>query len=126
MQPIIEAVGFDCALRIASHFGGTRVLVSSDPAARDPLAAVIGIEAARALAAAIGAGAFEVPRCTAWLIARRNEEIVARELGGESHAELALRFSLTERHIRNIINEGNLPDCAPHKDLFTNESPASP
>lgn len=125
MQPIVDALGFDCALRLASHFGGTRVLVSADPSARDPLAVAIGAEAARALAATIGAGSLEVPRCTAWLIARRNEEIVARALGGESQAALALRFSLTERHIRNILAEDAPPVAEPHPDLFT-ERPATP
>lgn len=103
MQPIVEAIGFDAALRLSSHFGGTRVLVLADPHERDNVTRVIGIIAARALVASIGAGVLEIPRCMAWLLARRNEEIIARSLSGETQSDLALRFTLTERQIRNIL-----------------------
>jgi hypothetical protein len=105
MQPVIEAIGFDAAIQLVSHCGGTRVLVSLDPKSSDRIVRAIGLEKACSLASAIGAGALDVPRCLSWLVLRRNEEIVARWDGCETQAELATRFGLTERQIRRIMAE---------------------
>lgn len=103
MQPVLVAIGFDASLRLVSMLGGTRVRILADPPPRDPLAAAIGLDALQQLCQALGEGPLDVPRCETWLINRRNGEICARYLGGESQAELAVRFSLTERHIRRVV-----------------------
>lgn len=105
MQPIIEAVGFDAAVTLVARFGGSRILLAREPGERDNLSLLIGLSAARSLSQALGPGLLEIPRCVSWVIARRDEEIAARHLGGETHAELAIRFNLTERHIRNVLAE---------------------
>jgi hypothetical protein len=105
MQPVIEAIGFDAAIQLVAHCGGTRVLVRLDPDASDRIVRAIGLDKARSLASAIGASALDVPRCVSWLVLRRNEEIVARWDGCETQAELAIRFGLTERQIRRILVE---------------------
>ena len=103
MQPVVEAIGFDAAERLVIDFGGRRLFIAADPDARGKLALSIGLERARELARAIGAGVFEVPRCLGWVNSRRNEEICVRSLGGESHSELARCYGLSERRIRSIL-----------------------
>ena len=103
MEPVIDAIGFDAALRLVTHFGGTRVLIVADPQERDPVSRAVGTDCARRLGVALGAGLLDVPRCMAWMLARRNEEIAARRRAGETQAELALRFGMTERHVRRVL-----------------------
>lgn len=124
MQPIIERLGFDIALRLSSHFGGTRISISESPGADCPVARAVGAPAATALGEMLGTVWLEVPRCVSWLIARRNEEIIARALFGEPTPDLARRYSLTERHIRNILRDDGEPEStpAPQPDLFTEGS----
>lgn len=126
MQPIVDAVGFDAAIAFVSRFGGTRVWLRDAPlpSERCPVVRTVGEAAAVALVRAIGAGTLEVPRCMTWLLARRNEEIVARYDGGESQSELALRFNVTARQVRNILREARLPTLPDiiNRDLFTEET----
>lgn len=124
VMPLVEAVGYDAAIAFVSRFGGTRVWLRIAPAPSEhcPVQRTVGEAAAAALARAIGAGAFDVPRCMTWLLARRNEEIVARYDSGESQNELALRFGITTRQIRSILRAARqappAPPAAPHPQLF--------
>ena len=63
MQPIIEAVGFEAAQALVKTYGGTRAYVALAPRPVDDLVLCIGLGNARALAAAIGPGPLEVPKC---------------------------------------------------------------
>lgn len=132
MHPIVDAIGYDLAIQLVARRGGTRVLVRASPDPRDAVSAAIGHDAAVMLAAAIGAGHLDVPRCLFWILARRNEEILARSAHGETQEELALRFNLTERRIRQIFAEADVPDVPdvpiddlPQPDLFSAEEGAS-
>lgn len=105
MQPIIEAIGYDGALALVRYCGGCRVHLPKVIRANHLLVEYMGQELADALHRAIGPGTLEVPRCTTWLVARRNEEIEARNDGGESIDRLARRFGMTRRHIFRILRE---------------------
>lgn len=124
MQPVIDAVGYDAAIAIVSRWGGVTVTLRAQP--HCPIPQVLGVDAARKLESALGPGSLAVPRCMAWLLARRNEEIATRYAYGETQAELALRFGLTDRQIRRIL--GSEPDpavAAPAPDLFRAEEGAA-
>lgn len=113
MQPVVEAIGYDLSVALVTRFGGTTISLRRSPPPDDPVALVIGPQARNALVDRLGCGQFEVPKCTAWLIARRDEEIRLRADAGELQADLARRFHLTERHIRRICNEHDpLPEEA--------------
>ena len=101
MQPIIDAIGFDATITLVAALGGTRVYLSRSP--DSPVARAIGADHHAVLLHEIGAGPLDVPRCLNWVLARRNEEIIARSLAGETQDELARRFRLTDRHIRRIL-----------------------
>lgn len=123
MQPVVSAIGFDAALQLVARCGGIRVLIPAEPNARDVISQAVGVAAAQRLAEHIGHGLLDVPRCLNWLLMRRNEEISARYAHGETQAELALRFSLTERHVRRILAQDGAPPPSPSltPDLFPDE-----
>lgn len=121
MQPVVSAIGFDAALQLVARCGGIRVMIPAEPNARDVISQVVGVAAAQRLAEHIGRGLLDVPRCLNWLLMRRNDEMRARYEHGETQAELALRFSLTERHVRRILLGEDAPSPSPTPDLFPDE-----
>lgn len=101
MQPFIDAIGYDATVSLVAALGGTRIYVSCRP--DSPVSTIIGAEASAQLRRAVGQEAVDLPRCLHWLLARRNEEIVARSMAGETQEELARRFRITERHVRRVL-----------------------
>lgn len=124
MLPIIEAIGWDAAISLVARFGGTTI----SPRASGPIASCIGTDAAQRLSSLIGPGVVYIPRCMSWALARRNEEIVARYAYGETQTELAVRFALTDRHIRSILANGSAatPPAPKGPDLFSATEGAAP
>lgn len=124
MLPIIEAIGWDAAITLVARFGGTTI----SPRASGPIASCIGADAAQRLASIIGPGVIHIPRCMSWALARRNEEIAARYAYGETQAELALRFGMTDRHIRSILANSSAatPPAPTGPDLLGSTEGASP
>lgn len=98
LSPIVEAIGPEAAAILVDRYGGTSI-----SARRPELASVIGPEAAARLAAAFAGERLDIPRARRWLASLRDAEISARHDAGETHAELALRFRLTDRRIRGIL-----------------------
>jgi hypothetical protein len=101
MQPLIDAIGYDATVSLVAALGGTRIYVSCRP--DSPVAAIVGAEASERLRRAVGQEVVDLPRCLHWLLGRRNEEIVARSMAGETQEELARRFRITERHVRRVL-----------------------
>lgn len=123
MQPVIDAIGFDAAVTLVSRFGGVTILMRARD--DDPLTLALGCTDATTLAAALGPGAMYIPRCMHWLLAKRNEEICARYLHGEPQSDLALRYRLSDRHIRNIL-ASEPATGASEADFFGAEEGAQP
>jgi len=61
LQPYVTAIGIEKVVTFPLAFGGSYVYLSENPQPRSPVVAVIGREAAVALAKHIGAGAFQCP-----------------------------------------------------------------
>lgn len=100
---IVDAVGWDAALALIARFGGTTIhLPTSAPGPDHALAWALGLDVARLLCASLGPGPLAVPRAMSWVVAQRSREVVARRQAGETEAEVARRFGLTERHVRRI------------------------
>jgi len=102
-QQIVDAIGYDAAITLIARHGGRSVILHEIPDGRDLVAQAIGQLTAQRLAQYLGAGPLALPRCAAWLVARRNEEVALRAASGETRSELAQRFGLTERHIYSIL-----------------------
>lgn len=106
MGRLADLIGYQAAVALVTVFGGTRAYIRTRKLSRpDPVREAIGEDAYNRLIGAGYRGEIEVPRCQAWIIARRDEAIVIRHQAGEPLADIAAAYKLTLRHVRNIIRE---------------------
>ena len=110
---IIEVIGEAAALQLVERFGGTtvRLPVLRNITADHPLARCIGIELLTVMVKAVGGGRWlYIPRCARGLREARNREIVERYSAGEKVDNLARRYSISDRHIWNILGSTVVDD----------------
>ena len=100
-QDLIEIIGETALLKLESKFGGAYIHIHVEP--RDDLIEAVGRHAADKLSHACGGLDVYVPTIL-WRITR-NEEIVEGKNTGRTITELASKYRLTERNIRNILRE---------------------
>jgi hypothetical protein len=110
-----DLIGTAATLKLVEMFGGTRVFVPANVTAQTGLAHLVGLDNARKLAAVYAGTRLSIPRYRTWLCAARNGEVRQRHRGGETVAQLARAFDLTERHIWNILAAGE-PECSEPPD----------
>jgi len=105
-QALVEGLGWSDADRVIRLLGGTEIYVPARRPAPDHwLSVAVGHDVAQKLAhLAGGEDRFPIPRCHAALLAARDAQI--RAAVGEINRDLALRYGLTERRIREIRNRG--------------------
>lgn len=117
---VVPIIGWDAALELVRTFGGTRVYVpeARHLGAAHNLVEAIGEDAAKQLAKKLPSRLLVIPRGTSLFNARRNEAIRRRFDQGATAPKLALEFHLTERQIRNILNELPGVTAPPQADLF--------
>lgn len=102
LQAIADIIGAAAALKVAERWGGTRLYIPAEPDEDHPLAALIGIEAARALGKTFAGERPEIPKADCWRKAVRNALIKSARATGVSQAALAREHGLTERQVRSI------------------------
>lgn len=99
-----DHINKDAIMRLVAHYGGTRCYIPKVLPETSELAAVIGQDAARALAEVLGGERIEVPKARDFQRAVRNREIIRRHREeGLSYRELARAFDMTERNIGSIL-----------------------
>ncbi len=106
LRDVVELIGLAATLNLVEHFGGLIALyVPREIEPDHPIAAAIGITAARKLAVHYGTDCLRnIPLCVAGLRRIRDAEI-RRRSPGESAASLAREFAITERHVWRILAE---------------------
>lgn len=102
LQEMEQLIGTRATLLLVENYGGVRFYVPQKIRAEHDLAKLIGIEAAEKLAREYGGSTHEIPRALLASIDRRNIEI-KNEYKSLSQRQLALKYKLTERQIRNIV-----------------------
>lgn len=116
LRDIAALIGLPGMLALVEHYGGVRLYV---PVRFDPdhaLVKVLGHGAAAKLIEQYGGlDHFDVPRAVRAIDAVRNAAIRA-EYGELSQGQLARRYRLTERQIRNILAGAEQDDG--QADLF--------
>jgi hypothetical protein len=104
LQEFASLIGLAGTLRIVETYGGVRLYVPKTVDGDHDLARLIGLEAARKLAAEYGGEMhMDIPRAVAATRAAFRASIRADRAAGLTHRELALKYKMTERHIRNIL-----------------------
>lgn len=100
-----EVVGVNNVLKIISKWGGTRVYVPVEIDEQHPIAQLIGLKSAEKLAAYCGGDYLEPPMGLVAKLSVRNAQI-KHESQVLSQSQLARKYHLTIRQIRNIVNDG--------------------
>lgn len=109
LQEMERLIGTKAVLLLVEKYGGVRFYVPQKIRAGHDLAKLIGIEAAEKLARDYGGGTHEIARALLASIDRRNIEI-KNEYKTLSQRQLALKYQLTERQIRNIVTGAGADD----------------
>lgn len=103
-REVIQLIGEEAAAMLAAQYGGTRLYIPATIKPEHDLCQLLGQEAARRLADEFCGMTLEVPRAVISHIGQRNAMILADRAVGMSQRQLAIKYQLTERTIRTIIN----------------------
>lgn len=109
IQEIEQLIGTKATLLLVERFGGIRFYVPQTITSDHELARLIGIDAAQKLTKHYGGGRYEVPRLSQANLDRRNIEI-KNQYRFFSQSQLAVKFGLTQRQVRNIVGTGKNDD----------------
>jgi Mor family transcriptional regulator len=107
IRELVALIGLPATEKLVKRFGGTYVYVPSpDNLAEDhPLAALIGLEAARKVAGRCRNGKLKIALGREAMRRARNAEIVRLYYkGGWTMRDLAREFDLDERQIHTIVH----------------------
>jgi hypothetical protein len=107
---LVDLIGVGPTLALIAARGGTRVQIPRSEAACNGsiLADIVGLDALRAIARGYGGLYIAVPTVRAWRAA------LLLAAGGMSHAEVALRVGLTEKHVQRLASVGYQPMPVTH------------
>lgn len=114
----VGLMGWPAVIALVRVYGGTRIYVPKTVGDNHPLACLIGLTAAQALAAHCGGEEHvDVPRVTRALVALRDRAMAAaREQA--SVAALARQYGMTERGIYKALGRAVDPIHANQDSLF--------
>lgn len=96
---LAEAIGESTALKLATHFGGTRLYVPRQIGDHHPICAALGRDGADRLAAWAGGGNVDVPKQAA----RRARVHQLHSRRSLTVSQIALETSYTERHVYRLL-----------------------
>ena len=104
LQEVAALIGLPATVRLVEAYGGVRLYVPKKFDPDHPIVKLVGHANAALMTNAFGGDEhFDIPRALAATIAVRDHRIRRDRAAGSTHRELALRYHLTERHIRNIL-----------------------
>lgn len=103
-QEIRQFIGDEATAKIVARYGGTIIYIPLKLKCEHPLSQLLGEGAAKRLADEFSGLTVEVPRDLTLQLAQRNNLIQADRDAGMTQSQLALKYRLTQRTIRKIIN----------------------
>jgi len=104
LQEIAQLIGAAATAKLVAGHGGTCLYITIAPKPGQALYQLIGQEDAQKLANEFGGMSVEIPRAVMLHIGQRNALIRADRAAGMSQSQLALKYQLTQRSIRKIVN----------------------
>ena len=102
-------IGLEKTLLLVHHFSGKRLFFPLKPSANHPLEEHLGRSTTERLCAHFGGDRLEVPLWRTVLLPARNRLIRKLSANGESTNQLAMRFGLCMRQVRNICTQKQRP-----------------
>lgn len=99
---ISELIGMAATLKLVAKYGGVRVYVPKTLTQNHDLIAIVGQKQAESLTMRFGGEVLEIPKALLANVALRNVTI-KQEYESLSQRQLALKYHLTERQVRNIL-----------------------
>lgn len=122
---IARVAGEAAALAIARARGGTRVYIPPEPPAEHWMSRLVGVGAARAIAAhlTMGAGGYRVdlPAGPEGHLGKQRAKADALIRAGGSERDIALATGYTERTVRRRKAKLNAPRDTRQRDFFSND-----
>ena len=104
-QEVCQLIGEEAIAKLVAEYGGTRLYLPTMIKPEHPLCHLLGQEIAQKLAGEFSGLSVEIPRAVRLHIGQRNALIFADRALGTSQRKLALKYRMTERNIRNILNQ---------------------
>lgn len=89
---------------VATYGGGAPVYIPSKIKVEHPLAVLLGLDAAQFLAGEYGGLSIGIPRNASLIREKRNILIKNDYSAGMSQGQLAMKYQITTRYIREIVN----------------------
>lgn len=93
---LADHIGADATLRLIEAHGGTRLYVPEKPNQGSPLARLVGLSQARALADRYGGDYIRVPLARNWRVRLYRQR-------GETYPAIARRLGITESQVGKIL-----------------------
>jgi len=104
-QELLNLIGDDAFTRLCTVFGGTKLHISNSERSRKRLNIIVGEENAAKLIFHFDGVALTLPMLSSLEIRKRHQAIIADAKSGMSHRDIAMKYDLTDRQVRRIINE---------------------
>jgi len=102
MRALLGYVGLQHIIAIVESYGGTRLYVPIHPQPGEGLGALIGMDAAKAIASIYGGDVLEVPNLTKVQQRAKHAAVLDSVARGASQRDTARAFGITVRQVRNI------------------------
>lgn len=99
---ICELIGIQATLKLVAKYGGVRLYVPKTLRPDHDLVVIIGRELAEYMEERFGGEVLEIPKALLANVALRNVTI-KQEYEVLSQRQIALKYHLTERQVRNIL-----------------------
>lgn len=102
-----ELIGVDAACKLALMYGGLKYSFTGSDVCLARLTLIVGEEKARKLIATFYPEEVEIPMYKYMSKEKRNENIRADRDAGMSQPEIALKYEMTERGVRMILDKAD-------------------
>jgi len=104
-EALSETIGEAHILTLSQHLGGVRLYIPAKLSTGHVLSVCLGTELGAQVCAEFAGLGIDIPRLTAYHREKRNVKIIAEFDAGMSSRALALKYQMTERNMRKILNK---------------------
>jgi hypothetical protein len=108
-QTLLDLIGEAAFDDLCAVFGGTKLSIHRSDACLMRLTPIVGKDTAIKIINMMNGEMIEIPKAQLARINQRNQSIGQDSAAGMTQREMAMKYDLSERQIRNILNSPNHP-----------------